>query len=77
MKRVEQVKKEINDCDSILVLGSSLTVFSAYRIVLQANDLKKSVCIVNIGPTRGDDLATLKINAKCGDILKSISTSLF
>ena len=30
------------------------------------------LAIVNIGPTRADDLATLKIEAKCGDVLSSL-----
>lgn len=58
--------------DSLLVLGSSLSVFSGYRIILQALDEKKNVCIVNIGPTRADKLVKLRISAKCGDILPKI-----
>lgn len=29
--RVDKIKQEIRSCDSMLVLGSSLTVFSAFR----------------------------------------------
>jgi NAD-dependent deacetylase sirtuin 4 len=54
------------------VLGSSLTVFSGYRIILQASEEKKTIGIVNIGPTRADKLATLKISTRCGDILSKI-----
>ena len=70
-KRTELARQIVDDCCSLLVLGSSLTVFSAYRIVLQASDAKKSICIVNIGDTRADHLATMKISTKCGDILPS------
>lgn len=45
-----------------------------YRIILQALEEKKHVCIVNIGPTRADKLINLKIEAKCGDILPKIKS---
>lgn len=71
-QRVDYVKDCVRHCDSVLVLGSSLTVFSSYRIILQAVEEKKDIAVVNIGPTRADDLVQLKISAKCGDILPKI-----
>ncbi|RZC32074.1 NAD-dependent protein deacetylase Sirt4, partial [Asbolus verrucosus] len=50
--RVETVKKHVTTSDSVLVLGSSLTVFSGFRIILQAVEENKTIAIVNIGPTR-------------------------
>lgn len=70
-KRVELARQIVDDSYSLLVLGSSLSVYSAYRIILQAFDAGKPICIVNIGDTRADHLATIKINTKCGDILPS------
>ncbi|XP_018563122.1 NAD-dependent protein deacylase Sirt4-like [Anoplophora glabripennis] len=70
--RVDTVRDVVSGSNSLLVLGSSLSVFSGYRIILQAVEEKKSVCIVNIGPTRADKLVELKISAKCGDILPRI-----
>lgn len=67
--RVQAVKHEVENCDSLLVLGSSLTVFSSYRIILQAAELRKPIAIVNIGQTRGDKYANIKIDGKCGDII--------
>lgn len=71
-QRVDKVKQCVTESDSLLVLGSSLTVFSAYRVVLQALEEKKHICIVNIGPTRADKEVEFKINTKCGDILEKI-----
>lgn len=71
-ERVEAVRNEVKLCDGLFVLGTSLTVFSAYRIVLQAAELHKSIAIVNIGETRGDKLASIKINAKCGDVIPQL-----
>lgn len=72
MSKIEHVNQLVEECDALLVLGSSLTVFSGYRLVLVAQELRKSIGIINIGPTRGDSKATLKIDANCGDILTKI-----
>ncbi|XP_012252116.2 NAD-dependent protein deacylase Sirt4-like isoform X1 [Athalia rosae] len=71
-ERVEKIKQEVEAADSLLVLGSSLTVFSGLRIIHQAVEAKKPISIVNIGQTRGDQYAQLKIVARCGEILSKI-----
>ncbi|RCG28745.1 NAD-dependent protein deacetylase [Sphaerisporangium album] len=53
----------------LLVLGSSLTVMSGRRFVLRAAKLDIPVAIVNQGPTRGDDYATLTVDARLGEVL--------
>ena len=47
-------------------------VYSGYRFVSAAHDQKKQIAIVNIGKTRADNLASIKISGKCSNILKSI-----
>ena len=76
-ERVQLIKRTVDDCSAILVLGSSLSVFSAYRIILQAINTAIPVCIVNIGNTRADDLASVKLDAKCGDILPAAYNLMF
>lgn len=71
-QRVDHVKSEVERCDSLLILGSSVSTFSAYRIVLQASKLSKPICIINIGDTRADHLAKLKIDTRCGQIIPNI-----
>ncbi|UJR15882.1 hypothetical protein I4U23_002807 [Adineta vaga] len=61
----EQLKKS----DSILVAGSSLEVMSSYRFILASQKLQLPIAIVNIGRTRGDQAAQLKISTRCGSIL--------
>lgn len=70
--RIESIVKILCESDGVLVLGSSLTVFSGYRIILQAKDLGLPVAAVNIGKTRADDKIDLKISAKCSDVLKHL-----
>lgn len=74
--RVDQVKSQVSSCDAVLVLGSSLSVYSSYRIILQAKDEKKKVAILNIGPTRADDMVDIKVSTKCGDILPKLCNSV-
>uniref|UniRef100_A0A1B0DJC7 Uncharacterized protein n=2 Tax=Phlebotomus papatasi TaxID=29031 RepID=A0A1B0DJC7_PHLPP len=69
LKTIEEIVHWNCESDGLLVLGSSLLVFSGFRLVVQTKELGLPVAIVNIGPTRGDDYADLKISAKCGDII--------
>ncbi|KAF3334176.1 NAD-dependent protein deacetylase SRT2 isoform X2 [Carex littledalei] len=68
-ERADKVMKGARECDSFLVLGSSLMTMSAFRLARAAHEANTPVAIVSIGDTRADDLASLKINARCGEIL--------
>lgn len=74
--RVEQVRNQVTASDAVFVIGSSLTVYSSYRIILQAKEEGKGIAILNIGPTRADNLVNLKVATKCGDILPELCNSL-
>jgi NAD-dependent SIR2 family protein deacetylase len=56
----------------LLVLGSSLTVMSGRRFVLRAVKCGIPVAIINQGPTRGDDYATLALDAPLGTVLPEL-----
>jgi NAD-dependent SIR2 family protein deacetylase len=58
---------------ALLVLGSSLTVMSGFRFVRHAAKLDVPVVIVNRGPTRGDDLATVKLEVGTSQLLSLLS----
>lgn len=70
-ERVERSMRMVDDADALLVVGSSLTVWSGFRFVKRASERGLPIAIVNVGPTRGDDLATLKIESKCGPLLSA------
>ena len=70
--KVDHAMKRVDEADALLVIGSSLTVWSGYRFVKRAAERQTPVAIVNIGPTRADELATLKIEARCGDVLSAL-----
>jgi NAD-dependent SIR2 family protein deacetylase len=60
----------------LLVLGSSLTVFSGYRFVRRASERDVPVAILNRGPTRGDPHARLIIDARVGEALPVLAAAL-
>ena len=73
---VQQSYSLIEQSEALLVAGSSLTVFSGYRFVRHAAALGIPVAVVNRGPTRGDDLATVKVDAGCSPILTLLAEEL-
>lgn len=68
-ERVTQAFSLLDSADALLVAGSSLTVFSGYRFVRHAAARGVPIAIVNRGPTRGDDLATVKVDGGCSELL--------
>jgi NAD-dependent SIR2 family protein deacetylase len=57
---------------TLLVLGSSLTVFSGRRFVLRAEKAGVPVAMVNDGPTRGDDVAAVRLSTPLGATLRAL-----
>jgi NAD-dependent SIR2 family protein deacetylase len=74
--RVEQAYSLVDEADALLVAGSSLTVFSGYRFVRHAAALGIPIAIINRGRTRGDDLATVKIDNGCSPMLALLADEL-
>ncbi|XP_077150809.1 NAD-dependent protein lipoamidase sirtuin-4, mitochondrial isoform X2 [Ranitomeya variabilis] len=62
------------EADAMLIVGSSLEVYSGYRFAIKAKEKGIPVAILNIGDTRADHLASLKVNARCGAVLPRIMT---
>jgi NAD-dependent deacetylase sirtuin 4 len=57
---------------ALLVVGSSLEVYSGYRFVRGAAARGLPVIIVNQGPTRGDALATYRVDGRAGVVLPQL-----
>ena len=60
----------------LLVVGSSLAVFSGYRFVRRASERAVPIAILNRGETRGDPLAQLRLDARAGEALTAIASAL-
>lgn len=71
-ERVARCFGMVDEADALLVLGSSLTVFSGYRFARAASRRGIPLAIVNQGPTRADDLADIKIDAPLGACLTEL-----
>ncbi len=67
--RVEAANQALEAADAVLVVGSSLMVFSGYRFINAASKAGKPIAAVNLGHTRADALLTLKVEQPCAEAL--------
>jgi len=74
--RVDQAYSLVDAADALLVAGSSLTVYSGFRFVRHAAAKGMPIAIINRGPTRGDDLADVKIDNGCSPMLALLADEL-
>jgi NAD-dependent SIR2 family protein deacetylase len=63
--RVDAASRSLLEADAMLVVGSSLMVYSGFRFVERASGAGKPVAAVNLGRTRADGLLTLKREQAC------------
>ena len=75
-ERVEAAFALVDAAEVLLVVGSSLAVFSGYRFVLRAAERGMPVAIVNLGETRGDAHAALRLDAAAGEVLPALARLL-
>lgn len=68
-ERVETAMDHLAKADAMLVVGSSLMVYSGFRFVTAAARAGKPIAAVNLGRTRGDALFMLKIEQPCDEVL--------
>lgn len=59
----------LEQADALLVIGSSLVVFSGFRFCRAAAAAGKPVAAVNLGYTRADELLALKVEGQAEQIL--------
>ena len=74
--RVDAAYALVEPAEVLVVLGSSLTVMSGLRFVRHQAKDQQPIVIINRGPTRGDDLATLKIDHGCSESLSGLRATL-
>lgn len=73
---VARAYDRIDGADALLVVGSSLVVFSGYRFVRRAFDRGQPVAIVNLGPTRGDPYAQVVVDADATTVLPAWAAAI-
>ncbi|KAL4110244.1 hypothetical protein PRIC1_001936 [Phytophthora ramorum] len=65
--------ERVSDANAVLVVGSSLKVFSAMRLINHALARNIPIAIVNLGPTRADELCDLRIDTPCTNLLTEVA----
>ncbi len=70
----EAVDALVSSGGVLACVGTSLTVMSGFRFVRRAAKAGTPVVIVNRGLTRGDELATYKVDAGCTEFLGALSS---
>jgi NAD-dependent SIR2 family protein deacetylase len=68
-ERVDAGMQALHEADAMLVVGSSLMMYSGYRFARAAARAGKPIAAVNLGHTRADDLLSLKIEQPCAQAL--------
>jgi len=66
---LSQAMMEANQCEVMLVIGSSLVVYPAAYVPVQAKQAGAKLIIVNKGPTEQDHLADIRIDAPAGEVM--------
>lgn len=70
--RVERAMAAIDTSDAMVVVGSSLMVYSGYRFVKAMAQAGKPIAAVNLGRTRADDMLALKVADSCANALRAL-----
>ena len=71
--RVDAAWECFDQAEMLLVVGSSLAVYSGFRFVRRAAEEARPVGIVNLGPTRGDVHARLRLQGRTGVLLPRLA----
>lgn len=74
--RVEQAFARLAEADALLIVGSSLMVWSGYRFSRAAAQRGLPVAAVNLGRTRADAHLSLKVERRCEAVLPRVVENL-
>lgn len=75
-RRVARAFTALDEADAVLVAGSSLMVYSGYRFARAAAERDLPLVLINLGQTRADGEATLKLVGRCGEVLPRLVDTL-
>ena len=71
--RVDAAMQSLEQADAMLVVGSSLMVYSGYRFCERAAAAGKPIAAINRGRTRADHLFALKVEQSCAGALATLA----
>jgi NAD-dependent SIR2 family protein deacetylase len=70
VERVRASMAALERARALLIVGSSLMVFSGYRFARAAARLGIPIVVVNQGKTRADELSALRLTGNAGELLE-------
>ncbi len=73
---VDEAFALLGAAEALLVVGSSLAVYSGYRFVRAAAERKLPIALVNLGETRGAEHAAVHVEARAGEVLPALAGAL-
>lgn len=74
--KVQAGYQAVRDAEALLIVGSSLAVFSGYRFARAAAAAQTPIAVVNLGETRADPLASIRVEGKAGVVLPTLAARL-
>jgi len=74
--RVKFCMERLHVADALLVIGSSLMVYSGFRFCQEAQRIGLPICAVNLGRTRADEMLDLKLKEHCTTALPLLLEAL-
>lgn len=74
--RVDACAEALEQSDALLAIGSSLQVYSGFRFCRLADRLGKPLALLNPGATRADDLANVKFESDCQELVPAATRQI-
>jgi NAD-dependent SIR2 family protein deacetylase len=71
-ERVERAIAALLESDALLVIGSSLMVYSGFRFCRLAAENRIPIAAINPGRTRADELIGLKLTHRFEDVIPTL-----
>src|SRR5471032_637978 len=71
-----EAQRKMEEASALLVIGSSVMVYSSFRLCRMAAETGKPVAAINLGKTRADHLLVFKTEAPAQAILPSVAALL-
>lgn len=75
-ERVDEAWRLFDEGEALLVVGSSLAVYSGRRFIYRAQERGVPIGIVNLGPTRADEAAAARVEGRVGEVLPRVAEVL-
>ncbi|EJU03875.1 DHS-like NAD/FAD-binding domain-containing protein [Dacryopinax primogenitus] len=73
----DQSYRLVEEASRMLIVGTTMATYSAFRLIRHALGLDKPVLLLNVGPTRADSLpAVEKIELPAGDVIRNVAQAL-